>query len=173
VTWDAGWWLWGRWKKSEPPTPDGFYRFLNRAFSKRLLKTRGTRASARGSLRCSDPPQEIGSHIALLAGKGRSWGSVERGPDLAGAWVPRRGSLRTDCVSMLPLLPAGPGDRFCRQVSLWRGCTGPLGPRGCAGPVGLQGCSALPTTRRNAWPRRKAAREVPPESNVLRKERGP
>jgi hypothetical protein len=50
-----------------------------------------------------------------------------------------------------PLLPAGParaarlrealaslrpsGDRFCRQVSLWQGCTGPLRPEEDAGPV--------------------------------------
>jgi hypothetical protein len=50
-------------------------------------------------LPCSEPPQEIVSHTALLAAKGRSRG-------LSGA-------------------------RFCRQVSLWRGCTGAFwGPKG-------------------------------------------
>jgi hypothetical protein len=32
-------------------------------------------------------------------------------------------------MPMLPLLPAGPGSRFCRQVNLWRGGTGASGIR--------------------------------------------
>jgi hypothetical protein len=138
--------------KNEPPTPDRFIYFSIGRFRKRPLKTRGARAPARGSFRCSDLPQEIGSHIALLAGKGRSWG-------LSGKGGPRfcRGLGPKERVPSHPLHPqcslycrrdrAGPsgyafwGSNFCRHVSLWRGCTGPLGPEGCAGPVGRAGCS--------------------------------